>query len=577
MNALLDSQAEAIHRLSRRNLLAMGGASTLAILGLTACSDGSAPTSTPSRSGSTSAGATASSSATSAGEPRRGGTLIASFDSDLQNIGTGGWGLYQYTIGYAQFNRLLKVTEDGGLEPELLAELPTSEDDGRKLTFKLKQGVKFHNGAELTAEDVKFSLERAMDPNSGQSAQSLFTPLGITGTNDFTSGKTSELVGIKIIDDYAFEIHLDNPNSALTGALSLPMASIVPAAYVREIGNDAFEQEKPIGTGPYKVVSYQPGRELRFERFEDYFDPEHGGYVDSVAFNLNVEPELAILRIQNNEQHLMQGPIPTGSLAALKSDPKTADQVRSGKVNNTFYGAMSLKHPAMSKLEVRQAICHAADKEKMVRQLGGGDTPAAGGLFTPLSPFFQDGISYEYDPEKSRELLKEAGYADGFDVTVLSQDSEPHKTLCQALAADLNAVGIKATANPLPQSRFSPEVLKMGPVIVVNQWELAYPHGSYIIDSTFTQSAIDAGCCNFSNFSETDFEELALKGRLAQDPAEQATLYKQMDATVVRDLALWNPLIYQGYTTLVSSELQNYSVPAIEGDVLLFSEYWLSA
>lgn len=559
----LDPRPGAIHELSRRRLLALAGAGAVAALGLAACSDDS--TSATGTSGTTSS------------KPQDGGTLVASFDSDLAFIGTGGWGLTQYTLGYAMFSRLLRVIEGKSLEPELLAAMPEGSEDGTRFSFELQPGVLFHDGTELTAEDVKFSLERAIDPNSGQSAQSLFVPLGITGTKAFTDGKAKEITGIKVTGDHTFEITLDEPNSALIGALSLPMASIVPAAYVRKVGNEYFEQEKPIGSGPYQFASYQPGQQLVMEKFDDYFDPAHAGHVDVVEFNLNVAPDLAVLRIQRNEQHLMQGPIPTGSLAALKSNPSTQDQVRSGKVNNTFYGAMNLNHPAMSKLEVRQAICHAADKEKMVRQLGGGDTAATGGRFTPLSPYYQDGLSYDYDPEKSRELLTAAGYPDGFEVTILSQDSEPHKTLCQALAADLNAVGINAIATPLPQTQFSPEVLKFGPVIVVNQWELAYPHGSYIIDSTFTQSSIDAGCCNFSEFSEESFEALAREGRLAQDVDEQIELYKEMDAIVVRDQALWNPLIYQGYTTLVSSELENYSVPPIEGDVLKFPDYWLNA
>lgn len=549
---------------SRRRLLALGGLGALAIVGLEACGG---------EGGTATGGAAAT---TTGAAPRRGGTLYASFNSDLNNVGSAGWGLTGYTVSYAQFSRLLRVVDAQTLEPDLLTEMPAVSDDGKLLTFKLREGVKFHDGTVLTAEDVKYSLERAIDPNSGHQAQSIFSALGIVGSGPMAAGKARSIPGIEILDDHTLTIELEQPNSAIQGALSLPMASIVPAAYVKRVGNDVFEHQKPVGSGPFKVASYRPGSLLVFERFADYFDARRAAYVDRVEFRLNVEPELAILRIQRDEQDLMQNPIPVGALAGLRNNPQQKENVVTGEVNNTFYAAMSLLHPAMRKLEVRQAITYATDKEKMVRQLGGTDRVADGGLFTPQSPYYQAGLSNPYDPEKARALLAQAGFADGFEVRIVSQNSDPHKTLCESLAADLNAVGIKATADPLSQSEFQPDVLT-GPVIVINQWELAYPHGSYIIDATFTESAKRAGCCNFSSFVDPQFEQLAVEGRLAQTEEEQVKLYKEMDRIVVAEQVLWNPLMYQGYTTLKSSRVQGYSVPPIEGDVLLFSEYWLSS
>ena len=436
-----------------------------------------------------------------AAKPKRGGTLKASYSDQLANIGTADWGLTGYSIGFTVFNRLLRQVPGGRLEPELLRAMPSVSKDGRHYTFELKKGVKFHNGAEVTADDVKFSIERAIDPKSGQEAQGVYGALGITGTGPFTKGKAKEIVGLKSTDRYTLTMQLDAPNSAVLGALSLPMASVVPKAYVQRIGNDAFEHKSPIGTGPYKIVSYKPGQRLDFERFTDYFDPARGGYVDRIEFSLNVDPQLALLRIESGQQDLMQNPIPAGSLAQLRGDPRYKQNIGSGYVNNTFFAALSDKHPAMKDPRVRQAIAYAVDKEKAVRQLGGVDRPANGGIFTPLSPYYQSGMGYPYDPEKAKALLAKAGYAKGFDVTVLSQQPEPHLTLNQSLTADLNAVGIRAKSTPLPQGKFSAEVLKFKPVIVVNQWELAYPHGSYIIDSTFTSQAKAAGCCNFSWWS----------------------------------------------------------------------------
>jgi ABC-type transport system substrate-binding protein len=570
-------------RLSRRQFIG-GSFSALTLAGLLAACGGeeeaAAPAPAPATTGAatTEASATTEAPATTAaeGEPVAGGRLKIAFGQDIVNIGTADWGFTGFTIGYASFNRLTRLSQDAKtIEPELCEELPELSSDGATYTFKLRQGVTFWDGTEMTADDVKFSLERAMDNNGPGQAQSLYGPLGITGTADFQAGKAKEIVGLKVVDPYTLEMHLDAPNSAVPYTLTMTMAGIVPKAYVEQVGTKEFEQ-KPMGSGPYQITSYEPGKSLVMDRYSGYWDSAGAGYVDGIDWELNIDPELATLRILNGEADFTHSQVPTGELNKLRDDPTQQDNFKIGDYNNVFYVAGNISHPAIKELKVRQAIAYAVDKEKLVRQLAGIGQPATGGIFSPLSPYYQEGLAYPYDPEQAKALLAEAGFPDGFDIELLIRSDEPLKTTGQALQQDLTAIGINIDAKVLPQGPWLDEAFKYGPILVIGQWELPYPHGSYVVDSAFTQASIDSGCCNFAGWTDPAFEDLVVQAHQTFDDAELVSLYQQMDTIVTKDEALWVPLFYPQYPVLKSARVQGYEVPGTPAaDTLYFANYWI--
>jgi len=146
---------------------------------------------------------------------------------------------------------------------------------------------------------------------------------------------------------------------------------------------------------------------------------------------------------------------------------------------------------------VRRAVSHAVGREKAVRALGGQGQVADGGLFSPLSPYHQQGLTPQYNPDAAKALLAEAGLTAGFDVKIYISDREPHFTVAQNVQADLRAVGIRAVLvkNPSASGAFA-AWQQDNSQIWVSWWELSYPHGSYIVDSAFTQaaSASSVGC-----------------------------------------------------------------------------------
>jgi ABC-type transport system substrate-binding protein len=509
--------------------------------------------------------------------PTPGGTLNVTSSSAVDQLGTALWGGAGWALGYAQFNTLVRLTPDGKrIEPELAQKINVSKG-GRRYSFVLHSGVRFSDGTALTADDVKFTLERAMDPKSGTTGQSLYTPLGITGTAAFTSGKAKEITGIKVIDPQTVQVDLDHPNSALLYTLAMSMAGIVPKAYVTSVGSKAFET-KPIGSGPYRLKSYEVGKQIVLEQNPGYWDPATRGYVAAVQWDMNVDPQLAALRILRGELDMMMDPLPTGLLNTVRNNPKQAKQLRIGRVNNVFFVTNSLKNRYTKNLGVRQAIGHAINRDRVVRALGAVPQAANGGLFSPLSPYYQPGMNFSYNPDKAKSLMASAGYANGFSLINYVQALEPQKTIAQSVQADLAEIGIKLELKILPPTAWVPIVVKNPPAMVTGQWELPYPHGSYVMDSAFTRASLKSGCCNFSNYTSARFERLDREAGATTGPAKLVSLYKQMDRLAVHDEALWLPVIYPGYATVISPRLQGYVVPGTPaGDAAFFRRYWLTS
>lgn len=568
--------------LTRRAFL--GGAAktggALALLGagsslLAACGGGSSG----STSGAPATDAAATSAATTTGQagsaPIKGGTLTYAVASPPSGFDPAKWwnGL-SWDGTLVVFNRLLTLQDDGSVSPELLADPPQVNADGTLYTFKLRPGVKFHHGKELTVEDVKFSLERLVNPATGSEGGGLYTGLTIPGMEEIINEKGNELTGVKIVDPQTFTIELETPDSVMLYLLGLPFASIVPQDVVQEVGDKKFNFA-PVGTGPFVMKDVNPSKSLVLERNPDYFDPEVP-HLDRVEWTIGIEPDLSILRIQDGQLDMMSEPVPSATYPQLEDSQDLQAQLFVGPFNNVNYITLSLDHPALANLQVRQAVAHAVDKERFVRSIKGLGAVAGGGLFSPLSPYFQDGLAYPYDPEKAKQLLTDAGYADGFDVTFWSGDFTPYKEMAQTVSQDLEAIGIKVDTKILIREQWLAEIVKNPPGITNNEWELPYPHGSYVMDGAFTKAALDAGCCNFSNYKSDEFDKLAKDAHLTSDQAKQVELYKEMDKMVIQDLALWVPLIYPKIAFLVSQRAQGFSITAAPtASTHFFDRYWI--
>ncbi len=569
--------------LTRRTLIVRAfQAGGIAALGgglLAAC--GGSSTETETSGGATTAAATGAATETGAAAttaatgPVRGGTLKYAAVAGLRGFDPQKfWDGFIWTGAVAVAEPILFLPPQGGELTDGLASLPEFNADGTLLTFTLRDGVMFHHGRVMTADDVKFSLDRLLSPAFACEGASLYTGLPIVGLADVLSEKANEVSGIKVVDDQTFTIELEQPESALPYLLAMPFASVVPRDVVEELGDEKFNLA-PVGTGPYVMSDVDLETGLVLDRFADYWDPERP-YIDRVEWTFQTATDLAVLQVQDGQVDMIMDRIPNATAVQLRDDPELNGNLLIGAVNLLYYHTLNVQSEPLKDVRVRQAIAMALDRERLARTLKGLAEVVTGGLFSELTPYYQEGLQIPFDPEGAKQLLADAG-AEGIEFEILAQEQSPFNEMAQTAQADLKAVGINATTNLATIEVFIDKAYNGDPPPMVTYlWDLPYPHGSYFFDGAFTQAAIDAKCCNLSMWSDPGFESLVKDAHVAQDANEVVDYYKQMDKQVVSDAVAAVPMIQDVRVDFTSKRVQGVFAPATLTTVTFFKDYWLT-
>ncbi|HSJ53988.1 MAG TPA: ABC transporter substrate-binding protein [Anaerolineae bacterium] len=352
--------------------------------------------------------------------------------------------LAMYGVARSVYSTLVRLGYEGDLElyPDL-AESWDVSDDGLSYTFHLRQGVKFHTGQELTAEDVKFTFERLYDPAMASPAAMFGT--FIVGVDERLGGTASDVPGIVVVDKYTVQFNLSQPYGAFLAELVTPSLGILSKEEVEKWGVDYLVH--PSGTGPFKLKDWVRGEKLVLEANEDYY--EGRPTLDMVEIIIVEDEATGILKFENGELDVYD--VPSAELDRLMADPKWKDQIISVPALDTYYFQLNNFSPPLDDYRVRRAIAHAIDRQAIL------DTiiktgQVANTVMPPGLPCYNPSIApYEYDPEKSRALLKEAGLEDGFTMKVLERaESE----IVDAIVAQLAEVGITVEQEMVERSAF---------------------------------------------------------------------------------------------------------------------------
>lgn len=320
------------------------------------------------------------------------------------------------------YSSLVKTDEDFNIVCDAAESYEVVDDTTYK--FTLKKGIKFHDGTELTSEDVKYTLDTIREEDATYKLKSDFS-----------------FMYCEPIDDYNLYIKTDEPNASTL--LRLKYISIIPKHYVEEVGDDEFNIH-PIGSGPYKVVEWKKDESITLEAFDDYF----GGkpQADTVICKVIPEASARIAALEAGEVDLIAA-VTTSQVDRLKSLSNI--EVVSKPTTRTAYFTMnSLGDSAVTDVRVRKAINMAIDRDTIVQGVLDGYGQAVNSLALPIFEYYDPDVKgYDYDPEGAKALLAEAGYADGLDLEMegsfsgLSNASD----VAQAVAAQLAEVGINVT------------------------------------------------------------------------------------------------------------------------------------
>ena len=335
-----------------------------------------------------------------------GGSITITYKDDVATLDPAiGYDWQNWSMIKSLFDGLMDYTPGTtDLRPGLAESYEISED-GLIYTFKLRAGVKFHNGREMTAEDVKYSLDRVTNPETQSPGAGFFGAIA-----GFENAGPGGLSGVEVIDPLTVKITLSRPDATFLHVMALNFASVVPKEAVDEAGADFGK--KPVGTGAYKLAEWTLGQRLVFEKNADYWRPGVP-FLDSIVFEVGQEPVVALLRLQNGEVDLPGDGIPPAKFQEVMADPAQAARVVQGGQLQTGYITLNVTTPPLDKLEVRKAINMAINKERITQIINGRAIPANQPL-PPSMPGYTEGYAgYPSDPEGAKKLLADAGLADG--------------------------------------------------------------------------------------------------------------------------------------------------------------------
>ena len=252
-----------------------------------------------------------------------GGDMTVTYKDDISTFDPAlGYDWQNWSMIKALFDGLMDykpgTTE---LMPDL-AESYTVSSDGLVYTFKLRQGVKFHNGRELTPADIKYSIERSVDPATQSPGQGFFA--AIKGFDEMASGGASELSGITTPDDSTVVIELSRPDATFLQVVAINFSFAVPREEVEKYGLDFGRN--PVGTGAYKMTDWTLGQRVVFEKNTDYFR-EGVPLLDKITFEVGQDPTVALLRLQRGEVDVLGDPIPSAQFLKVRNDPANKDLI----------------------------------------------------------------------------------------------------------------------------------------------------------------------------------------------------------------------------------------------------------
>ncbi len=435
-----------------------------------------------------------------------------------------------------------------------LAESYEVSEDGMTFTFTLREGVKFHNGREMTAEDVKYSLDRVTNPVTQSPGAGFFG--AIEGYDAIASGEAETLSGVSVIDPQTVEIKLSRPDATFLHVMALNFASIVPQEAVDAAEGDFGKM--PVGTGAFKLDEWTIGQRLVFAKNGDYWR-DGLPYLDSVTFEVGQEPIVALLRLQNGEVDVPGDGIPPAKFQEVMADPEQAARVVEGGQLQTGYITLNVTIPPLDNVDVRKAINMAINKERITQIINGRAVPANQPL-PPSMPGYTEGYDgYAYDVEAAKALLAEAGFGDGFETELYVMNTDPNPRIAQAIQQDLAAIGVDAAIQSLAQAN----VIEAGgagtaPMVWSGgmAWIADFPDPSNFFGPILGCAGAEEGGWNWAKFCDAEIDAAATEADSMLDPSAPERLQMWSDVYMsVMEQAPWVPVFNEQRYTMKSARI----------------------
>jgi ABC-type transport system substrate-binding protein len=487
------------------------------------------------------------------------------------------------------FNGLFELS--GDMYPvKSIADSWEIENDGKEYTFKIKEGVYFHDneafpngkGRELKAQDFVYSFKRILDPST--------TSTGVWIFNDKVKKDNKGNVAsdwIEALDDYTLKITLDQPFGAFLEILTMPYTFVVPKEAVEKYGKDF--RTNPVGTGPFMLRSWREGNNLSLVKNENYWKTDINGsslpYLDAVIVSF----------ISDKSQELRTFEQKKLDLISFSGQANTIDMIlhKDGSVRNEFSSRFIVEkipymnteyigfclneklyqdknHPIMNK-KFRQAMNYAIDREGMVAyMLNNLGKPGTSGIIPPVITGFNDNKikGYQFDQAKAAQLLREAGYPEGRNLPVIELFTTDHSKLyVEYIQKQWEAIGLKVEIKLSPVATHQELIDNARINFFRGSWLGDYPDAENYLALFYSKNFSPKGP-NKTHFKNKEFDQLYEQAKLESDGFKRLDYYIEMDRIIMEEAPIivlfYDEALRLSQKNLVGLEMNPMNIPKLE-------------
>ncbi len=449
------------------------------------------------------------------------------------------------------FSGLVRLGDNMETAPDIAQRWELS-DDGRTYTFYLRKEVRFHDGREVKAEDFKYSWERASDPDTG--SQTADTYLGdIVGVREVLAGKSQEISGVWVIDDYTLQVTIDAPKSYFLSKLTYPTAFVVDRADV-ESGGEWWRE--PNGTGPFKLGQWDENNLLVLERNELYYGEL--AKVNSVVFQL--WGGVPMNMYETGEIDVTDVSLSYIDKVMDKTGPFQRELAIVPELS-FFYIGFNHSKPPFDDVNIRRAFSQAIDKDKLISLVFRDMMQRADGILPPGMPGFNENLSgLNYDVSKAKESIKASRYGDVSDLPPITITTAGWGGL---IPRDLEAIihqwrqnlGVEVEVRQLEPQRFFYYLKQEKDEMFDIGWVADYPHPQNFLDILF-HTGVES---NYGEYTNPEVDVLLEMAGVEQDSKQSMALYQQAEQKLVEDAAVL-PLWFGENFTLVKPYVKGYTL-----------------
>jgi len=472
------------------------------------------------------------------------------------------------------YNGLVQIDDSLKTRP-CIAKSWEISPDGTLYTFHLRNDVYFHDnplfpngrGRKATAGDFVYSFYRLIDPKVASSGSWIFS--------DKVAGKNS----FKAVNDSTFQIQLKQPFPPLLSMLTAPYCSVVPHEVVDHYGKD-FRQH-PVGTGPFRFKYWKEGEVMVLLKNEKYWEKDKNGsslpHLDAIRATFIGDKQTAFMEFISKKLDFLNDIDGSYRDDILTKAGKITQKykgkftISTGPYLNTIYLGMLVdsslaivKHSPLRILKIRQAINYAIDRQKMIKYLRNSmGTPGVAGFIPVGMPGFdaREVNGYAYNPEKSRQLLKEAGYPNGSNLPeIVLHTTVGYRSLIEYVQGQLDRVGIKTSVEITQGASLRELVAKNGVNFFYGTWIADYPDAENYLSVFYSKNKIPYGP-NYTGFNNKQFDNLFEQAYHEVNDEKRYALYRKMDNLVMQQ----SPVVilyYDKRVNLYQTNISGYSVNA---------------